>query len=203
MNTATGYAEMFEWYDGNVNAEDRAGTTVVLFQGKIIESNKASFDVEPSDIIGVVGGDNTSVAVISNGSPEEWHGKHLRDAANRLVWEKQVMVEWLDTNNSYRHWYEADRIPEGIVPPPNAVYHNINPNNGHPLFREILSEEYKNPGKHVNPYLPRWDRQEWAIVVLLGRVVVREGSVCNSRWKEIRPMPGMLGNRAVSEWLVR
>jgi hypothetical protein len=196
MSTATGFAEMFEWADGNPNNEDRAGCTVALFQGKIVLSTDCPYHLEPTDLIGVVGGDNTSVAVISNASSDEWHGKHLRDEYNRLLWEPQVMVEWVAAG--YRHWYEADRIPAGIVAPPDATYYR-DEWKGHKLHREILSEEFKNPGRAIEPYLPRTERPEWGIVVILGRAIVREGSICHPSWKRLKPATGA----SVAEWLIR
>lgn len=195
MSTATGFAEMFEWADGNPTHQDRAGCTVVLLGDRIALSQA---DTDPQDIIGVIGGDNTSVAAISNASVDEWHGKHLRDEYNRLLWEPQAMVEWIDPQTIYRHWYEADRIPEGIVVPPDATYYR-DEWNGHKLYREILSEEYKNPGRVIEPYLPRTERAEWGIVVILGRVQVREGNVCNPSWKRLKPATGA----SVAEWLIR
>ncbi|CAB4241688.1 Peptidase G2, IMC autoproteolytic cleavage domain containing protein [uncultured Caudovirales phage] len=201
MTTAIGYAEMFEWEDGNPNNEDRVGHTVVLRNDKIVIANNANWHIEPTDIIGVIGGDNTSVSAISNGSPDEWHNKHVRDAANRLLWEPQVMVEWVTTG--FRHWYESDRVPEGITVPDDATYYTTFPGQTTPLHREKLSEEYKNPNKVVEPYLPRWDRKEWGIVVLLGRAIVREGSLCEPSWKKLRSWPGELGGAPLSEWLIR
>jgi hypothetical protein len=195
MSTASGFAEMFEWADGNPNREDRAGCTVVLLDDKITLSSP---DSAPEDIIGVIGGDNTSVAAISNDNPLEWHGKHLRDEFNRLLWEPQVMVEWIDPQTIYRHWYEADRIPANIVVPPDATFYR-DEWNGHKLHREILSEEYKNPGKVIEPYLPRTERPEWGIVVILGRAIVREGSVCHPSWKRLKTPTGA----SVAEWLIR
>jgi hypothetical protein len=197
MSTAIGFAEMFEWHDGNPNREDRAGCTVALFQGKIVLSSDCPYHLEADDIVGVIGGDNTSVSAISNASPYEWHGKHLRDEYHRLKWEPQVMVEWIDPDSSYRHWYEADRIPEGIVVPPTATYYR-DEWNGHKLFREILSEEYKNPSREVEPYLPRWERAEWGIVVLVGRAIVREGQACHPSWKKLTAH-----DKAVAEWLIK
>lgn len=193
MSTATGFAEMFEWADGNPNKEDRTGLTVALYYGDKIKVANAN-----DQPIGVIGGDNTSVAAISNASPDEWHGKHLRDEYNRLLWEPQVMVEWLDPGSSFRHWYEADRIPEGITIPDYATYYR-DEWNGHKLFREVLSEEYKNPSKEITPYLPRWERPEWGIVVILGRAIVREGSVCHPSWKRLKTAT----NASVAEWLIR
>ena len=195
MSTATGFAEMFEWADGNPTNEDRAGQTVLLIGSKVCLVSTATHQFDAEDIIGVVGGDNTSVAAISNASPMEWHGKHLRDPLNRLMWEPQSMVEW--TVDGYRHWYEADRIPAGIAVPLNATYyHDVW--DGHKLHREILSEEYKNPGKVIDPYLPRWERREWAIVVLVGRIPILDDCVLNPRW-----IPMEKGTNSVTEYLVR
>jgi hypothetical protein len=194
MKIASGYAEMFEWEDGNPNKEDRTGLTVALYNGDKIRVAQGN-DMP----IGVIGGDNTSVAAISNASPQEWHGKHIRDVAGRLQWEEQVMVEWVE--NGYRHWYEADRIPEGITVPDHAV--RLTELNGYPLRREILSEEYKQLHGTLPVYEPRWERQEWGIVVLFGRAVVREGCVCNPLWKRLKLLPGELNGQPVAEWLVR
>ena len=193
MTTATGFAEMFEWHDGNINNEDRTGTTVTLLGDKICAA--AATDL-PENIIGVIGGDNTAISAISNASPHEWHGKHLRDKYNKLIWEPQVMVEWV--TNGYRHWYEADRIPAGVDVPEDATFYR-DTWNGHKLLREILSEEYKNPNGTIRQYLPRWERQEWGIVVLVGRAIVNEGCMCNPAWKKLKQLPCA----SAAEWLVR
>ena len=193
MKIASGYAEMFEWEDGNPNKEDRTGLTVALVGDKIKVAQVTDVPV------GVVGGDNTSVAAISNASPHEWHGKHLRDVAGRLLWENQVMVEWV--REGYRHWYETDRLPPGVTIPDDAVYYYEL--NGHKLQREILSEEYKQKHGMVPMYEPRWERENWGIVVLLGRAVIREGSVCNPLWKRLKLMDGELCGQSAAEWLIR
>jgi hypothetical protein len=191
MSTASGFAEMFEWADGNPNKEDRAGLTVVIDHADKIRI------AQPGETpIGVVGGDNTSVAAISGGSADEWHGKHKRDAVNRLLWEKQVMVEWIVAG--FRHWYETDRLPEGITIPDNAKYYYEL--NGYPLHREILTSEFTWNSPR---YEPRWERNEWAIIVLLGRVIVREGSPCKSSWTKLKTVPGELGGVPVVEWLIQ
>lgn len=195
MTAAAGFAEMFEWADGNPTNQDRAGHTVALFQGKIVLSTQCPYHLEATDIIGVVGGDNTSVAAISNASPDEWHGKHLRDQYNRLLWEPQSMVEWVE--NGYRHWYEADRVPAGITVPDYATYYHDTWKE-HKLIREVLSEPYKNPVTPPAPYLPRWQRPEWAIVVIVGRVVINAGQLCNPAWQQIDH-----NSNTVAEWLVR
>lgn len=198
MSGPTGFAEMFEWYDGNPNNEDRAGMTVVFEEGKVRLATQSYDNRYLTAIIGVVGGDNTAVSAISNASPEEWHGKHVRDSFNRLLWEPQVMVEWID--NGFRHWYEADRIPEGVVVPNHATYYR-DEWNGYKLQRQILSEEFKNPGKPIAPYLPRWERKEWAIVIILGRAVVRNDQLINPAWRKIQSLKD--DKLALTEWLIK
>lgn len=199
MTAAAGFAEMFEWEDGNPLNEDRAGNTVVLINDKIVEFESTS-TTKYTDIIGVIGGDNTSVAAISNASPAEWHKKHLRDPFNRLQWEKQSMVEWID--NGYRHWYAVDRIPENIVVPSTATYFH-DTWNGHSLHREIQSEEYKNPNKVVDQYHPRWERPNWGIVILLGRAPIKDSSACNPNWKRLKHISCTVSGENISEWLIR
>jgi hypothetical protein len=109
------------------------------------------------------------------------------------------MIEWID--KGYRHWYEADRIPDSITVPDYAV--RLTEINGYPLRREVLSEEYKQLHGTLPVYEPRWERQEWGIVVILGRAVVREGSVCNPLWKRLKLLSGELGGQSVAEWLIR
>ena len=187
MSTAHGYSEMFEWEDGNPNNEDRAGYAVGLFGDKI------RIAINAGEVIGVVGGDNTSTAAIAGGAGDEWHKQHLRDSFNRLKWEPQVMVEWVV--NGYRHWYETDRVPADITVPDDAKY--VTELNGYKLQREILSEEYKNPPTQQPRYTARWERKEWAIVVILGRVCVRDDTICKASWKRLKSM-----GSNVSEWLV-
>jgi hypothetical protein len=65
------------------------------------------------------------------------------------------------------------------------------------LIRQVLSEKYKNPNKTVEHYLPRWERKEWGIVVLLGRAKIKNGSPLNPNWKPLS------NGATASEWLVR
>lgn len=199
MTTATGFAEMFIWEDGNPNKEDRSGYTVVLRDDKIIQTEKADWEFKPSDIIGVVGGDNTSVRAISNASEDMWHGTHERDAVNRLLWEDAKLVEWVE--QGMRHFYEADRVPDGIAVPDNATYYTEW--QGQPYRRLIRTPEYIRMYGNAVLYTPRWERKEWAIVMLIGRAIVREQSAKNPNWKKLKPINETLRNEKFEEWLIK
>ena len=179
--TATGYAEMFEWADGNPTCEDRTAYSVT-----IDHDDKIRIAVEGDVPFGIVAGDNTSVHHISGASTDEWHGKHVRDSAKRLVWEKQYMVEWIE--KGYRHWYEQDRIPKGITVPADAkVYDHWSTKQGEyttiiPLRRQKQTKEYSENTRLQMPYLPRFERKEWAIVVVLGRALLRGQQPWHPNW---------------------
>ena len=64
------YAEYFEWDDGNTDAEDRRGISVVLDGDKIRE---AAAGEEP---IGVISG---NPSVVGDAGWNKWSGKHIRD----------------------------------------------------------------------------------------------------------------------------
>ena len=74
ITTPADYAEMFEWADGNPNAEDRVGVSVVLVGNKI---QIASVGEDP---FGVVSGDP---AVLADSGEGSWVGKYVRDEFNR------------------------------------------------------------------------------------------------------------------------
>ena len=67
------YAEMFEWSDGNANAEDRRGYSVVLDGDKIRKATDAD---STSDILGVISG---NPSVVGDSGWNKWVGKYLRD----------------------------------------------------------------------------------------------------------------------------
>lgn len=73
------YAEMFEWVDGNPNAEDRVGRLVYL------DGDKATL-VANGAPIGVV---SATASVIGNNWSEQWVGRILRDDYGREVLDEK------------------------------------------------------------------------------------------------------------------
>jgi hypothetical protein len=64
------YAEYFEWNDGNPDAENRRGISVVL------DGNKIRPAVDREDPIGVISG---NPSVVGDAAWNKWNGKYLRD----------------------------------------------------------------------------------------------------------------------------
>ena len=64
------YAEYFEWSDGNTEAEDRRGISVVLVDDKIREA------VAGEEPIGVISG---NPSVVGDSDVDRWKNKYLRD----------------------------------------------------------------------------------------------------------------------------
>lgn len=75
------YSEIYEWQDGNPDAEDRAGRFVVL-DGECIRLAEAEDDVR--DILGIV---SANPSVVGDSHDDQWRGMYLRDVFGRLIYE--------------------------------------------------------------------------------------------------------------------
>ena len=81
VQSAADYADMFEWSDGNSEAEDRIGLSVVLDDGGVLP---ATVRDDPDDIVGVVSG---TACMIGNSAWSHWEKKFLKDDFGRVVME--------------------------------------------------------------------------------------------------------------------
>ena len=72
------YAEYFEWYDANPEAEDRRGISVVLDGNKIREAQSGE------DPIGIISG---NPSVVGDAAWNKWNGKYLRDEYGTYIQE--------------------------------------------------------------------------------------------------------------------
>lgn len=178
MTTPADYAEMFEWADGNPNAEDRVGLSVALVGEKIKVA-------EEGDIpIGIVSG---NPAVLGDAGDLRWVDQYVRDEFNRPVYEFVELIEWEEDEGDAKRLrtYYADTL-NGVVPPEHAR-------------REVVQRRKVNPA--FNPsvgYTPRKDRKEWSAVGLMGKLRLRDGQKVAPHWMKMRDITSN-----VSEWLVR
>ena len=84
------------------------------------------------------------------------------------------------------HSYPVDAVPDGLVPPADAVQ---------------TTQRRRKLGDGFDPdadYVPRAQRPEWSPVGLMGKLRVRTGQPVGDRWIRLRAVTA-----AVEEWLVR
>lgn len=86
---AADYAELFEWTDGNTDAEDRVGRFVSMQGAKIKLAN-----ADDSFILGVV----SATPGIIGDNPLAWQGKYANDLWGRQVYV-EVETEYVDREN--------------------------------------------------------------------------------------------------------
>jgi hypothetical protein len=135
------FAELFEWFDGNPNDEDRRGLFVTL------EGDKIKIANDGDDYIGII---SSTQAFVGNSASEEWHGRYLTDVfGDKLTQTIEVPVKIdEETGEIIKTAYTATQY--------------------------VLNPDY-NPDE---PYIMRENRKEWAIVGLLGQVVVVDDGTC-------------------------
>lgn len=88
-STGADYAEYFEWFDGNPDAEDRIGLVVTLDGDKIRIANRGD------DIVGIVSG---TAMVLGDNAEHEWKDKYLTDIYGRIIYDDPVeeFAEYVD-----------------------------------------------------------------------------------------------------------
>ena len=145
------YAELFEWADGNPEAQDRVGHFAAL-EGETIRLAGPGDDY----ILGIVSG---APSVVGDVYDDQWQGMYLTDVFGRPIWED---VEVPDVTETFPD-------PEN---PESTISRIIIP--AHTERRQKLNPDY-DPAQ---TYVPRSDRPEWDAVGLLGKLVAVDDGTC-------------------------
>lgn len=164
------YAELFEWADGNPEAQDRAGRFVTL-EGVNIRL------AGPGDgyILGIVSG---APSVVGDVFDDQWQGMYLTDVLGRPIWEDvevPAVTEEVETPVEVPgEGEEAPRVETRkevrVVIPARTER------------RQKLNPDY-DPGQ---TYVPRSERPEWDAVGMLGKLVaVDDGSCRVNGWATV------------------
>lgn len=143
-STGADYAEWFEWTDGNPDKEDRIGLFVTRKGAKIKIAS-------PGDkILGIISG---NPSVIGDAYDDEWNQRYLRDVYGRPVYHDvevaATTIELIDSD-------DPSKTVEGIVTPAHVE-------------RQLKLNPDYDP---TQEYIPRSKRSEWAVVGLLGKIVM-------------------------------
>ena len=174
-SNSNGYAEFFEWQDGNPRNENRTGMTVTINK----ETGKISIaDDENDEVLGVV---VPSAAFAGDSNWAHWQGKYYLDDNGFPKQQKYDVVEWLEMEDTTLTSLYKDSLPKDFALPENAVILETDSEGGD-FYRNLESVSY-DPTKE---YLGRQDRQEWAMVCVLGSIPIFKGQLHNSNWIKLK-----------------
>lgn len=144
------YAELFEWVDGNPNAEDRVGMVVTLEGEKIRLAN------DGEDVLGIISG---TAMVLGDNKAYEWKDKYVTDNYGRIVYADPVeeFVEYMDY----------------VDPGDPSTWVNVKESTGFHVYPKM------NPSYDPNQeYIGRENRKEWDAVGLLGKLHANDDGSC-------------------------
>lgn len=148
------YAEMFEWFDGNILNEDRVGRFVALSGNKIVLAT--AFDIP----VGVI----SATPSIIGDAPMRWQGKYINDEWGRPIYEN-IEVAYTETVSEQDE--NGEVVFKEVQKTRTDRVRKINPN--------------YDPNQE---YIPRENRKEWDAVGLIGKLLVKHdgtltaGSFC-------------------------
>ena len=155
--TGADYAELFEWADGNLDAEDRTGLFVTLDGEKIRVAT-------PQDdfILGIISG---NPSVVGDVHDDQWQGMYLYDIFGRPIWE-DVDIPEVTAEIAVPVALETGEIEiQKVTQVVEAA---------HIEHRQKLNPAYDGS----KPYVPRSKRPEWGCVGMLGKLVVIDDGTC-------------------------
>ena len=178
FTNSTGYAEAFEWADGNPNNEDRNGLSVAVNeQGQLIDAGD-----DNETIIGVV---VESAAVVGNAGWNIWQNY---DNFEDQKYVKYKVVEWKDESGLLQSNY-LKSLSQNFALPEDAIIYETE-QDGSDLKRPVLKGNFDG-SKEYEPRLKRG----WTLVALKGTVAMFKGQNVNKSWIKIKDLNDELEQR--------
>jgi len=180
-----GYAEMFEWADGNNRNENRNGFTVT-----VDSSGKLRVADEGDVVVGVV---VPSAAVVGNSAWNHWHNKFAKNALQEQTKDDYLVTEWLEMETTLLQSYFKEEIPPDFAIPDTAEEIQTD-KTGNNFSKPRISRSFKVD----TPYIPRSERKNWTLVCLLGVIPVYKGQTVHSSWIRLNSL-----NDELELWLIK
>lgn len=153
-------AETIEWWDKNVDDEDRRGRFVTL------DGNYIKFADTPEQVFGCV---SSNPSLIGNNESETWHDMYLKDIWGELILQEITVPDEYET--TYEDYTDVDE--NGIEVTKTSE------------VRTLVKESYKTMAPIVNPaydpnmeYKPRSERKEYCITGREGQIVMCDDGTC-------------------------
>lgn len=153
-------AETIEWWDKNVDDEDRRGRFVTL------DGNYIKFADTPEQVFGCV---SSNPSLIGNNESETWHDMYLKDIWGELILQEITVPDEYET--TYEDYTDVDE--NGIEVTKTSE------------VRTLVRESYKTMAPIVNPaydpnmeYKPRSERKEYCITGREGQIVMCDDGTC-------------------------
>lgn len=183
-SNGTGYAELYEWADGNQRKEDRTGFVVTISpKGKLVIAN------EEDEILGVI---SKTPAVVGNAAWNQWHGKYFKNENHTTKTLRYHVMEWETSQNITESFFNSS-LDKNFIPPDNTVVYETHPNG-----EDMHTGHETSVFKREQEYKGRPDRTEWDAVVLTGSVIVCKGQITGKRWIKLAELSDDL-----ERWLIR
>jgi tetrahydromethanopterin S-methyltransferase subunit F len=180
-----GYAEYFEWLDGNSRNENRVGHTV-----SIDKNGKLRLADDGDVIVGVV---VTNPAIVGNSAWNQWNKKVLFDHMGKAKTHETTVLEWLETEITELKSYYKSSLSSNFAVPQNAMEIQTD-RYGNNLKIQTINNSWD---KTIN-YQPRSERNEWAAVCLVGTATVLKSQPIDNRWIKIRDI-----NEELAVYIIR
>ena len=183
FSNSTGYAEVFEWADSNLNNEDRLGYTVTLnAEGKLIVAD------EGDPVLGVI---VENAALIGDANWNAWKDKYQIQENRNPKTKKYKIVEWVDDEGILQSHYLSSLSKEFALPEDAIIYES------HYDGLDMHFKVFKDRFDIDRTFTPRLNRG-WAIVVLVGRVNMYKGQLVEKHWLKIADV-----NDDIETWILR
>lgn len=183
FSNSTGYAELFEWADGNQKNEDRTGITVTLnSEGQLVVAD------EGDTVLGVI---VENAAVVGDAGWNAWENKYQLKENKNPSTKKYKIVEWVDDEGILQSFYLNSLSKEFALPEDAIIYETYD--DGSDMHLKVFNDVFDID----RPFIPKLKRG-WAIVVLVGRVNMWKGQLVEKHWFKIADI-----NDDIEQWILR
>ena len=183
FSNRTGYAELFEWADGNKKNENRNGFVVATDEkGMLIPAT------EEDQAIGVI---TESAAIVGNAGWNTWKNKFYYGEDKEAAKIKYKVVEWVD-DVGVLHSYYLNTLDKDFALPENAIIYETD-ENGSDMHMKQMNDMFD---QHQE-YQDRRDRG-WAVVSMIGTTTLWKGQMVNPNWIKVKNI-----NDDLEQWILR